>query len=150
MATGDGWTSRLLTGLAEHLAAASVGDWNAAGLYTDDQTGIFIRAVPPSPNRIITLAAYPVGTELQGMADHLTGVQIRVRGIPGSPQDCDDLADAIFDELDSLTGVTWGGIPVKQVWRQSYTSLGQDNNSRWERSENYYIDTMRPTAHRTD
>jgi hypothetical protein len=32
MATGDGWTSRLLTGCAEHLAAPNIGAWNPTGI----------------------------------------------------------------------------------------------------------------------
>jgi hypothetical protein len=150
MATGDGWTSKLLTGCAEHLAAAGIGTWRTSGIYAPEETGIVIRAVPQSPDRVITLAAYPLGTALQGMADHQAAIQIRVRGVPDDPRDCDDLADAIHDALDSATGLRWGGIPVVQIWRQSYTSLGQDTNRRWERSENYYLDTMRPTANNTD
>lgn len=150
MATGDGWTSKVLVGLAVILDTANVGDWNPTGAYTANQTGILLRAVPPDPDRIITLAAYPVGTDLQGMADHTLGVQIRVRGLPDNPRDCDDLADSIFDELDSTGRATWGDVPVVQAWRQSYTSLGQDANGRWERSENYYVQAMRPTTHRTD
>jgi hypothetical protein len=146
---GDGWTSRLLTGLAEHLAAADIGAWRPSGAYAATETGIVIRAVPQSPDRIITLAAYPVGTTLPGLADHQTAVQIRIRA-GTDPREADDLADAICDALDGAHGLTWGGIAVVQVWRQSYTSLGQDSNGRWERSENYYIDTMRPTAHNTD
>lgn len=146
---GDGWTSRLLTGLAEHLAAAGVGTWRPTGAYQPTETGIVIRAVPQSPDRIITLAAYPVATDLPGMADHTQGIQIRCRGTQ-DPRVVEDLSDAIFDALDSLAGVVWGEIPVVQVWRQSYTSLGQDGNGRWETSSNYYCQAMRPTQHRTD
>ncbi|RGC68422.1 hypothetical protein C5N14_13630 [Micromonospora sp. MW-13] len=149
MATGDGWTSRLLTGLAEHLAAAGVGVWRDTGVYDPAQTGIVIRSVPPSPDRLITLAAYPVGSANPGVADHQLGVQIRVRA-GADPRDCDDLADAVYDLLDGAAGLTLRGIAVVQVWRQSYTSLGDDSNGRWSRSENYYLDTMRPTARNTD
>lgn len=149
MATGDGFTSRLLVGLAEHLHAAGVGTWRATGAYQAAETGICIRAIPQNPERIITLAAYPLGTALQGMADHLTGVQIRLRGT-ADPRVCDDLADAVFDELDGLAGARWEEIPIVQMWRQSYTSLGQDGNQRWERSENYYVHAMRPTSNNTD
>ena len=150
MATGDGFTSRLLVGGAEYLDASGVGDWNPAGIYTSNQTGILIRAIPPDPDRIVTLAAYPVGGNLPGMADHLTAIQFRLRGLPGNPRDCDDLADDIYDLLDGAQGLTWGGIPIVQMWRQSYTSLGDDANGRWQRSENYYLDTMRPTSNNSD
>ncbi|BCJ64150.1 minor capsid protein [Polymorphospora rubra] len=144
-----GWTTDLLEGCAEHLAAASVGLWLPNGVYGPDDIGIVIRDVPQTPNRLITLANYPVGTDLPGMADHISAIQIRIRA-GRDPRECDDLADDVFDALDSAMGLRWRGIPIKQIWRQSYTSLGKDGNGRWERSENYYIDSMRPTAHRTD
>lgn len=147
--TGDGWTSRLLTGLAEHLDAADIGTWKTSGTYAAGETGIVIRAVPDQPERLITLAAYPVGGDLVGMADHTVGVQVRVRaGV--DPRDCDDLADEIFDALDGAAGLTWGGVPVVSVERTSYAPLGQDGSRRWERSENYLIMAMRPTSNNTD
>ena len=149
MATGDGFTSRLLVGLAEHLRDAGIGAWRSTGTYTSGETGILIRAIPQDPDRIITLAAYPIGTALQGMADHQLGIQLRLRGTT-DPRVCEDLADTVFDELDSLAGVSWGGIPIVQVWRQSHASLGQDGNGRWEASHNYAVHAMRPTSNNTD
>jgi hypothetical protein len=149
MADGDGWTSRLLTGVAERLDAAGVGVWRDSGAYATNEIGIFIRKIPTDPDRFISLAAYPVGTDLKGMQDHLSGVQIRLRGTE-DPRVCDDLADAVFDELDSLGRATLGTIAVVDMWRQSYTSLGQDAQRRWERSENYYVEAMRATTTRTD
>lgn len=149
MPPGDGWTSRLLTGLAEHLAAAGVGTWRATGAYTAGETGIVIRAIPQAPDRIITLAAYPIGSARQGLADHDAAVQIRVRGT-ADPRVCDDLADTVYELLDGARRLTLGGIPIVLVWRQSYTSLGQDTAGRWERSENYYLQAMRPTSNNTD
>ena len=150
MAIGAGWTSRFLTGLAELLAAGDAGTWRESGVYQPDETAIVIRAVPQQPDRLITLAAYPIGSTSPGLADHETGVQIRVRGAGPDPRDCDDLADAVYELLDGAHNLTLGGIPMVQMWRQSYTSLGKDSNSRWERSENYYADTMRPTSNNTD
>jgi hypothetical protein len=150
MATGDGFTSRLVAGMAEHIEAAGIGTWDPTGTsYADDATAIVIRAIPDQPDRLITLTAYPIGRNLPGMADHLTGVQVRLRAGP-DPRECDDLADELFDLLDGASGLTWGGIPVKDVGRRSYTSLGQDGSRRWERSENYEVDAMRPTANNTD
>ncbi|ROO51077.1 hypothetical protein EDC02_5941 [Micromonospora sp. Llam0] len=151
MAVGDGWTSRLIAGLAQHLEDAGVGTYRPDGsAYAAGETAIVQRLIPISPDRVITLAPYPIGTSLPGMADHLTAVQVRVRGLPGDSRDCDDLADSIFDVLDSLGRATWSGIPIVDMWRQSYTSLGQDGNGRPERSENYYVHAMRPTSNRTD
>jgi hypothetical protein len=144
----SGWTTSLLTGLAQHLAGGGIGTWRATGTYTSAETAITIRAAPPSPDRVVVLAAYPVRSA-PGTVDITTGVQIRTRA-GADPRDCDDLADAIFDLLDSAGGLVLGGIHVTQIYRQSYASLGRDQRSRWERSDNYYLDAVRPTAHRTD
>lgn len=146
MATGDGWTSRLLTGLAEDLHAAGVGTWRPAGKYQVGETAIVMRDIPTSPDRVITLAGYVVGGP-HGNASTIQGVQFRLRGLQ-DPRDVDDLADAIFDLLDSSGPHDWHGVGVSQIYRQSYTSLGKDTNGRWERSENYYTDAERPTVHR--
>lgn len=150
MAIGDGWTSRLLTGLAELLATGGAGTWRASGAYTAAETAIVIRAIPQDPDRIITLAAYPIGSDLPGMADHTVGVQVRCRGVPDDPRDVEDLADTVFELLDSYGRGTVGTIPVVDIVRRSYTSLGQDVNRRWETSSNYYVEAMRPTTNRTD
>ncbi|WP_431892657.1 minor capsid protein [Micromonospora haikouensis] len=147
MAIGDGWTSRLLTGLAEHLAVAGAGTWRASGVYAADEIGIIIRGIPTTPDRIITLAAYPVASP-PGLADITQGVQIRIRGTR-DPRVAEDLGDAIFDLLDSAGALTLGGIAVVDIYRQSYTSLGADTGGRWEASHNYYVEAMRPTSHRT-
>lgn len=151
MTVGDGWTSRLIAGLAQHIADAGIGVWRPppGAAYAAGEVGILDRAVPPVPDRVITLAMYPVGQAYQGLADVTVGVQIRTRGTT-DPRVCDDLADALYDLLDSASGLRLGGIAVVQLYRQSYASLGQDNNNRWERSDNYYVDAMRPTANNTD
>lgn len=135
--------------MAEHLDTAGVGTWRESGAYQSGEIGIYDRAIPQTPDTIITLAVYPIGSNLPGLADHMTAVQVRLRGTADS-RVCDDLADAIFTELDGLRRVTWGDIPIVEVWRQSYTPLGQDANKRWERSENYYLHAMRPTSNNTD
>lgn len=146
MAIGDGWTSRLITGLAEHLHAAGVGVWRPTGSYQASETAIVIRDIPTTPDRLITLAAYVVGGG-HGNASTTQGVQVRLRA-GRDPREVDDLADAIFDLLDSAGPMTLGGVGVSQIYRQSYSSLGKDGNGRWERSENYYLDAERPTVHR--
>lgn len=150
MAPGDGFTSQLLTGLAALLDAGDAGTWRASGAYTSSETAIVIRAVPQQPDRLITLAAYPLGSDLPGMADHTVGVQVRCRGLPDDPRSVQDIDDAVFDLLDSLGRATVGTVQVVDMVRRSYTSLGQDGNRRWETSSNYTVEAMRPTAHRTD
>lgn len=147
MAVGDGWTSRLLTGLAQHLHAAGVGVWRPTGSYQASEVAIVVRGIPTSPDRLITLAPYPVASP-PGLADITQGVQMRLRGTT-DPRVVEDLGDALFDLLDSATGLTWSGIPIVHVYRQSYAALGADANGRWEASHNYYVEAMRPTANRT-
>lgn len=148
-----GWTSDLLVGLAEHLDAADVGTWRPTGAYLAGEIGITIRGIPQTPDQLITMAPYPLdGDEFRGMADHAVAIQFRVRGTQ-DPRSADDTADAVFELLDSIGThgqVDLNGVKVVDMWRQSYTSLGQDTNGRWERSENYYLNVMRPTAHKTD
>lgn len=144
-----GWTTNLITGLAEYLAANGVGTWRPSGTYASGETAITVRGVPAQPDRLITLSAYPLDAGYPGLADTTVGVQFRLRGTT-DPRVCDDLADALFDLLDSATHLTLGGVHVVLVLRRSYTSLGFDANERWERSENYALDAMRPTQHRTD
>lgn len=145
-----GWTTDLLTGLAVYLDAQGVATWRPDGsAYTAGETGIVIRDIPEQPARLITLASYPL-EHLRGMQDLLIGVQIRVRGLPRSPGDCDDLADRVFEELDSIGHTTWGGVEIVDCNRQSHASLGADGQHRWSASHNYYVDAMRATTYNTD
>lgn len=144
-----GFTEDLLTGMAEQLQTAGVGTWNPSGVYSLGQTGITIRAIPQSPDRLITLADYVVD-DFRGMADHTLGVQVRVRGLPRDPFDASNLADGVFDALHALSGVTWQGVPIVDCYRASHTSLGSDGHDRWSYSQNYLVDAMRPTVLNTD
>lgn len=146
---GEGWTSRLIVGVAERLDAAGVGTWRATGVYQAGEIAIVIRGIPDAPDRLITIADYPVPTDLRGMQDHTIGLQFRLRGT-ADPRVCSDIGDAIFAELDSLGRTSLNGIAVVDAWRQSYTSLGQDAQRRWEASHNYYFAAMRATTNRTD
>jgi hypothetical protein len=138
--SGEGWTSRLLTGCAGHLQAAGIGVWRDSGIYTAAEVGIVMQAIPSSPDPV---------SSIPGLADITQGLQVRVRGTQ-DPRVAQDLGDAIFDLLDSASGLRWGGIPVVQVYRQSYASLGTDTGGRWQVSHNYYVDAMRATTNRTD
>ncbi len=71
------WTTDLLNGMAEHLAAAGAGTWRPDGsAYGPGEVAIVLRAIPQAPDRLITLAPYAVdGTGLRGLADHQAAVQ---------------------------------------------------------------------------
>lgn len=149
MALGDGWTSQLLAGLAVWLDAAGVGEWKPNGAYASSETAIVVLAIPDSPDRLITLTAYPVDDAPKGSQDVTVGVQARIRGTT-DPRSANDIGDALFEVLDSCRRQTWGDIPIVDAWRQSYAPLGFDGNKRWLTSHNYYVYAMRRTAHRTN
>lgn len=143
-----GYTTNLLTGLAQHLAAAGVGVWNPAGVYTAGQAGIVLGAVPPAPDRIITLTGYGV-TDDPTLADTVTGVQVRCRWAGADPRLVDDLADQVFDLWQGSGPLTLStGVRVLLLQRRSSTSLGTDGNGRWSRADNFYVTTHRPSTHR--
>lgn len=149
--SGDGWTSRLLTGLAGHLDERGVGVWRtpeSGEPYTADETGIVIGAMPDDPARCIVLAAYPI-SEHVSLANVAVGVQVRCRA-GADPCDVQDLDDAVFDALHGATNLVLNDIDVIQIYRRSSASLGQarDQTARWERVSNYYLDAMRDSTHR--
>lgn len=148
----DGFQTRLLKGLAVFLDAdATLGaTWNIAGAYTANQTGIFLRKVPQSPDRVITLSTYGIGDD-PSLSDSQLAVQVRCRWGGQDPGPVDDLADAIFDLLDSKIAWTLStGVMIVQCLRQSGpVSLGQDTNGRWSNSQNFYMTVHRPSTNRT-
>lgn len=150
MAVGDGWTSRLIGGLAELLDTANIGVWRPDGpAYAADEVGILDRVIPSTPDRVITLAVYPVGAGVLGLADVTVGLQARIRGTT-DPRVCGDIADAVYDLWHGASNLTVGGISVVQIYRPSYSPLTQDANQRWETSHNYYVEAMRPTSNNPD
>lgn len=144
-----GFQTDLATGIAQLLAAANVATWNTTGAYTASQTGIVLRTLPQSPDRVLVLAPYPVDDDLVH-GDDVTGLQVTTRWDGGDPRPGDDLADLVFNALQALPRTTLTtGIVVTQCFRRSGTSLGQDTNSRWRTVQNFYVTAHRPTTHRS-
>jgi hypothetical protein len=143
------WTSDLLTGAAEYLAAAGVGVWSPTGTYTDTDTGIVIGRMPATPDRAIVLALYDVDTT--SLSHVLAGLQVRCRGPRTSdPRPVSDLADAVYEALHGAQHVTLGGVRVPLIWRQSHAWIGADDNRREETASNFYLHAGRPSAHVND
>lgn len=139
------WTSDLLIGLAEHLAAQGVGSWSPSGVYTSGQTGIFIAVMPPAPDKAIVLTDYdPNGGNTSG--DVAPRVQVRCRGLRNDPFSAIDLASAVRDAIDGLAHVTFGSVEVSGINHISGVPLGVDGNDRHERSDNYDIQARRTSA----
>lgn len=137
-------TTDLLVGLAEHLDAAGVGTWSPSGIFPDGVTAIVLRAVPPRPDRVVTLTAYTVVNAPTG--DAVQGVQVRTRA-GGFPTNVDDLDDEIYQVLHSAEGMVLGGVKVHKAWRQSQSPMGVDGDGRAMNTANYYLLLDRPTAH---
>jgi hypothetical protein len=155
-----GWTTDLLTGLAEHLAARGAGTWRPDGsAYASTETAIVIGAMPPDPDRVICLRSYTVDwdgfgdEDDDGRIDVTTGLQVRTRG-GRDPREALDLADAVRDALDGLAAVRLGAVWVSQIVRRSgeeltaMTSVDRQAD-RAERVDNYYVQASRPTPNRT-
>ncbi|WP_026923292.1 minor capsid protein [Glycomyces arizonensis] len=143
------WTSDLLVGIAETLAAAGVGVWRPDGLYTTDEVGVFIAYMPPGgatgPDRCIVLTDYdPAGGNSAG--DVTPRVQVRCRGARNDPVSAIDLASDARDALDGLAFVTFGQVTVSQINHINGTPMGVDGNGRHERSDNYDIQAQRTSA----
>lgn len=149
-----GWTNNLLVGLAEELAARGVARWQPTGAYAP--TGlppIYLRALGDQPDQALALAAYgDPDYEDAGLSDVVQGVQIRTRG--ATPDACDDLADAIWDEIHGAEMLRLGTAPnviaTALIRRRSTAALGQDQRGRFERTDNYYVTASRPNANRPD
>lgn len=137
-------TSDLLTGLAAMIAGAGLGiTYNQNGIYTSGQTGILMKVMPSTPDRVVVLNAVSQG-------DHITlpqgqvMVQIRGRGLPGQPLDVDTLLDSIKTILHGSTNLIFGGVTVIQMNRQVRAPLGMDDSKRWETADQYYLDVATP------
>ena len=144
-----GFEVLLLTGIAHLLADASLGTWRDTGIYTAAETGIVMDTVPASPDRVITLTDYVVSDD-PTLSDSVIGVQVRTRWGGADPRPVKDLDGGIFDVLHGLEGVDLvGGVHVVSMFRRSGTSMGQDANSRWGRSSNYYATVHRPSTNRS-
>jgi hypothetical protein len=118
-----GFQTDLVTGLAQLLAAQGVGTWRANGAYVAGETGILLRTLPQAPDRVISLAAYGVDDD-PTLSDDTVGLQ----------------------NLPRTTLAT--GVVVTKCYRRSWSSLGQDTNSRWRTSQNFYVTAHRPSQHR--
>lgn len=140
----------LMAGVAQLLEDAGVGTWQESGVYAADAVRpIYIRAMPASPHRLITVSHYPV-SQTAWTSDTVEGIQIRTRGPADDPRPADDDADAVRAALDGLEHVVVGGHHVSLIVWQSGAVMGQDDNRRWEMSQNFYLHTRRSRRNTTD
>lgn len=140
--------SDLLTGVAVAIDAAGIGlTWRDGEPYDDDQTGIFLKTVPPSPDRLVVLTAYGISDD-PTLSDSVQGLQVRSRGVPQLSTDCDDIDDAVFGFLQNTVLDLTTGIRIVSAFRTSTAPLGQDPSNRFEVASSYALSTHRPSTHR--
>jgi len=146
-----GFTTNLLTGIAELLHAENVGRWIPQGSgqsFALTDTAIAIDSLGASPDKGIALTLYDV--EHAATTDSVMGLQCRVRGNPKDRTAAKDILDRIFDTLHDLEHTTIGGVPVVRIWWQSGANLGPDTLNRPEHTANYYLQITRTGTHRED
>lgn len=137
-----------ISGFGAYLASAaggSLGKWNEA---FGASTGIVAGALPASPDSVLVLASYSVSDD-PTLSDSVIGLQVTTRAAGQDPRPTQRLTGKVYDQLQDLTHVVLpGGVYVVQCHRQSWTTLGQDENSRWREVSNFYVTVHRPSKHR--
>lgn len=141
-----GFEVTLLTAIGQYLESKGIGKWT--GPYGALDTPIAIDALASTPDRGIALTLYPVADT--GGTGSTVGLQVRFRGPAGNRSAVKNIADNTFDALHGLEHITWGGIPIIRVWRQSGVYIGTDANNRSESTANYYIELIRSGTNRSD
>ncbi|CAM5608716.1 hypothetical protein GCM10010329_17350 [Streptomyces spiroverticillatus] len=139
------YTVDLLDGLARLLHSAGVGIYRPDGTYAAGETAITIAALPPFPDRVICLAAYPV-TDSPVLTDTTTGIQVRTRA-SSDPRDVDALDDEVLDVLHASGPHVFGAVPVPLIFRVSAAPIGADTSGRWERTANFHARAHRASPH---
>lgn len=142
-----GFTSDLLTGVAQLLDIETAAVWKASGAYTDAEIGIVLGVPTQSPPSQVALAAYNTSDD-PALSDSVVQMQVRFRGADADVRKVEDLADAVFGALQGLRGTTVGTGRLVYSRRHSTLPLGVDGNGRFERADNYTLTVHRPSTHR--
>lgn len=136
----------LVKGLGQLLHAEAVGTWSASTALAEGVTGVVAGAMPQQPSKLIALTLYPVADD-PALSDSTIGCQFMFRG-DGNTTTVADMAEAVFNVLHGLTHMVVGSpgsqVHINQMYRKSFADLGPDQNGRYERSENYWIEVNRP------
>ncbi|MET9729673.1 minor capsid protein [Streptomyces sp. NPDC006458] len=130
----------LLQGVAELLAAESVGAYSPVDPLPADATAITLGRVPDGPDRAIGLTPYPVADD--DSTDSVTGIQARIRAGTNA-LDVIQLANSLFTALHNRRSYNAHGVRVEISWRNSQAWIGQDSRGRMELVANYYVRTVR-------
>lgn len=131
---------RILDALARHLADAGLARYSPDGMYgTGTLPAIFMGTLPDKPDAALLLNIYNDSRDRDpDRANPDIWVQIRARTPGRDPRTTDDLADALFDQLDDATHyVMPGGVHVALSQRVVTTSADPDENGRYTRPDSY-------------
>ncbi|MGW1267531.1 minor capsid protein [Streptomyces sp. NPDC002491] len=137
----------LLMGVAELLAAESVGTYSPDDVLAPGATGIVLGKVPDGPDRAIGLTPYPVADD--DSTDAVTGIQASIRA-GTDPLGVIQLANDVFSVLHNRRSWDAHGVRVEISWRNSQAWIGQDSSGRMELVANYYFRSVRTGAHLND
>lgn len=130
-------------GFAQIIEDAGFAVFNQAGVYADADTGVVFKAVPPKPDRLVTVSVVPLTDDLAAPQGQVM-VQLRYRGLPNNPLDVDALADSIKPLFHGLANTVMGSHTVVQCDRRQSVPLGQDDLKRWSRADQFYLDVEYP------
>lgn len=139
-------TGDILDGVARLLDAAGVATYRSDGsAYLATETAITFKDLPPTPDRVIALAAFGASDQ-PVITLGSQQIQVRARGT-SDPRDVDSILDAAFVALHGASNLTFGSVHVVQILRVNTIPLGMDEQDRrWQRSDNYALDVDLPTS----
>lgn len=135
----------LLEGFGAYLTEQGVALYSDAGASyaTTELPVVTFGPLPTTPDRVIALTVYSsVDDPLQPLSTFR--VQFYVRGVPGDSLDAALIAETVFGAIQSMHGVTFGGVNVSDCRRFSFIPQGIDENNRAERADNYTVVTAMP------
>jgi len=136
----------LKTGLATMAANAGLGVYRSDGSnYLAGETAIVMNIMPVSPDRCAVINAVPL-TDVVNVPQGLVMVQFAFRGAPNNNLDVDDLADSFFSLFHGSVSLVLGSVTVEQMNRNNVIPMGQDQSTRIERVDKYYLDCGFPAT----
>ncbi|MFD3829732.1 minor capsid protein [Streptomyces sp. NPDC058621] len=132
-----------LDSLAQYLAARALVVYDPTGLSGD----CFVEAMPPAPDRAVSLALYDAGPQASRDDDQDRRLQIRVRGT-ADPRVSRTRCEALHDALHGLAGVELpGGIWLTLAAARGLPApMGTDSSGRHEHVVNLDVALAAPTT----
>lgn len=138
----------VLTGAAGSLAAAGLGIYDPARVWTatDTATAITLTRMPSQPDAVITLSVYLLGADDPRNPTTTVNIQARTRIAGLDPLPLLDVDWAIYVLWHGESDLTWGSVVVTQLMRKSSVGIGPDSNNRLMRSANFTADCDVPAT----